>query len=472
MRLSDFGPGKPGRLVRPTSDYWAFVPAPLAPRLSLGSDPAARLSRADRALGRLAGMAQTIRHGHLLADPFIRREAVHSCRLDRISCELATVFVAEAQPNGASPPGLDAALAHVSTYEAARALGRRADADRRFLRGLHRRIVGAADAPAVVPGEFRDRQCWIGPPGCSRGDAPFVPPPVPEMHEALADLERYSREPDDLPPLVRAALIHYQIDVIQPFLVGSGRVNRLLLTLMLMSPPELPAIPVGMSAYFRANAAEYRRVLAGVTLRGEWEAWLRFFLDGVARQAEETATRLVALLALHDDYRRRLQRAHQHKPVYWIVDRLFRRPAVGVSDVARRLAAPAAEVRSHLERLVELKVLEPARAVEGAYVAPALLCALDGEPPAVAELLDAMRLEDRRRTMPAGLTRPTLELTREDPLDDHGGIAFPQPLLDERGRRRVLALLREIEAASSTADSAPPRPSPEPMRLAASAGGR
>jgi len=52
--------------------------------------------------------------------------------------------------------------------------------------------------------------------------ASYVPPPVPEMHEALTDLERFLHVRTGIPPLVQVALAHAQFETIHPFLDGNG----------------------------------------------------------------------------------------------------------------------------------------------------------------------------------------------------------------------------------------------------------
>ena len=106
--------------------------------------------------------------------------------------------------------------------------------DRTLVRELHRCLMEGVRVEQSTPGEFRQRQNWIGRPGCTLHDADFVPPPVPEMHAALADFEGYLAGPGaDYPPLLRLALIHYQFEVIHPFLDGNGRIGRLLVALLL-----------------------------------------------------------------------------------------------------------------------------------------------------------------------------------------------------------------------------------------------
>jgi Fic family protein len=102
----------------------------------------------------------------------------------------------------------------------------------------------------------------------------------------------------DLPPLVKAGLLHVQFETIHPFLDGNGRIGRLLITLFLYAQGVLAQPLLYLSLYFKQHRSDYYRLLQEVRERGAWEAWLEFFLDGVAEtagQAFETATRVVDL---------------------------------------------------------------------------------------------------------------------------------------------------------------------------------
>ena len=94
-----------------------------------------------------------------------------------------------------------------------------------------------------------------------------------------------------LPPLVHAALMHYQFEAIHPFLDGNGRVGRLLITIELCERNLLPAPFLYLSAFFDATRSEYYGGLQGVTEGGDWGRWLQYFLNGVARQAEDALGR-------------------------------------------------------------------------------------------------------------------------------------------------------------------------------------
>lgn len=103
----------------------------------------------------------------------------------------------------------------------------------RLIREMHEKLMTGVRGDVWTPGEFRRSQNWIGSPGSSLETAPYVPPPVEEMHVALDQLEKFIHASSELPPLVRLALIHYQFEAIHPFLDGNGRLGRLLITLLL-----------------------------------------------------------------------------------------------------------------------------------------------------------------------------------------------------------------------------------------------
>jgi Fic family protein len=130
----------------------------------------------------------------------------------------------------------------------------------------------------------------------------YVPPPPDALGEQLANWERFLHDRTQ-PPLVHAALMHYQFEAIHPFLDGNGRVGRLLITLLLCEREILPAPLLYLSAFFEAARADYYDGLRSVTERGDWETWVRYFLNGVARQSEDALSRAERINHLLETWR-------------------------------------------------------------------------------------------------------------------------------------------------------------------------
>src|SRR5438067_6669482 len=108
------------------------------------------------------------------------------------------------------------------------------------------------------------------------------------------------REHEELPILVKAALVHVQFESIHPFLDGNGRLGRLLITLLLCAKGALKEPLLYLSLYFKRHRSRYYDHLQRVRTEGAWEEWLQFFVTGVATTAQaaaETATRILRLFA-------------------------------------------------------------------------------------------------------------------------------------------------------------------------------
>src|SRR6266436_2538381 len=271
--------------------YSAFLPAPLPPALDWTPGLIRALSDADRLIGRLAGEGGRLPNAHVLIRPFIRREAVLSSRIEGTQATLGELLAAEA---GVAVERSPADLREVGNYVTALEYGlKRLKAlplSLRLVQELHEKLMSGVRGDRASPGEFRRIQNWIGRPRSTIENAIYVPPPTQYLMECLGAWEKFLHD-TSLPPLVQVALAHYQFEAIHPFIDGNGRVGRLLITLFLVERTILPTPLLYLSAFFEARRQEYYRGLREVTERGEWEPWLEYVLNGVARQSEDALRR-------------------------------------------------------------------------------------------------------------------------------------------------------------------------------------
>jgi Fic family protein len=197
----------------------------------------------------------------------------------------------------------------------------------------------AASSRHSRPETFRTQQNWIG--GESIRSAVFVPPPVPRMEKALADLETYLQAPHEAPPLLRLAFIHYQFEAIHPFVDGNGRTGRLLIVLLLVHWGLLPLPLLYLSAFFEKRRRDYFELLLAVSERGVWREWCRFFLEGVAEQAKDAIARAKQLQDLQLDWHIRLTRMRVSATLLILADTLFDIPFITVPEAQKRLGTPS-----------------------------------------------------------------------------------------------------------------------------------
>ena len=324
-----------GRAIRTREGYVAFVPHPLPPRLEFRDRLVRALSDADRAIGRLAGEGRRLPNPHLLIRPFVRREAVLSSRIEGTQATLGELLAAEAGTAvDRSPEDLREVANYVTALEYGVARLKKLPLSLRLVRELHERLMRGVRGGAAYPGAFRRTQNWIGAPGSTLANATYIPPPVEEMKESLARWEAFLHD-RSLPPLVQAALIHSQFEAIHPFVDGNGRVGRLLITLFLVEREILPAPLLYLSAFFEATRRDYYDRLLAVTQRGEWREWIEYFLNGVARQAEDALSRAERINRLLDRWRGKA--AGETATVLRLVDLLAENPFWTVKRAAERL---------------------------------------------------------------------------------------------------------------------------------------
>ena len=351
-----------GTYQNQTTGYRAFIPAPLPPDppIAMNDELQTLLSAADRALGRLDGSVQTLPDSDLFVLMYVRKEAVLSSQIEGTQSSLNDLLRAEAR---IYDPDRPADVQEVSNYVAALHYGLERLDDLpisvRLIREIHERLLRGVRGAHLQPGELRKSQNWIGPAGATLNEATFIPPPPHEVPQALSDLEHFMHAKDSMPALIRIGLTHAQFETIHPFLDGNGRVGRLLITFMLCEQGTLQSPVLYLSHYFKANRAEYYDHLQDIRKDGGWEAWLKFFLRGVAdvsREATETARAIVNLRETdRDKIINELGRVAGN--ALKVHELLFRFPLVSVNPVADMLEVSFTSANRLVERLVDIGVL-------------------------------------------------------------------------------------------------------------------
>jgi Fic family protein len=355
-------PTRSGRYVKQPSGYKAFIPEPLPPEpeIRIDSEMQRLLSSADRALGKLDGSIQTLPDPNLFVLMYVRKEAVLSSQIEGTQASINDVIKAEASIFDAERPS---DVSEVINYIQAMNYGLKRletlPVSRRLIQEIHERLMQNVRGYNMQPGELRTSQNWIGPKGCTLGEAMFVPPPHHVAEDALSDLELFWNENDNLPPLIKIGLMHAQFETIHPFLDGNGRIGRLLITFALCSKSLLGKPVLYISYYLKANREKYYSSLQGVRDIGDWETWLKFFLRGITEasdHATETARKIVSL--------REANRAtiashfgnHAGKASL-LLESLYAQPYITINQTAKQLGISFPNASSLIDKFVRNDLL-------------------------------------------------------------------------------------------------------------------
>lgn len=340
----------------------AFVPYPLPP-----SDPALATAslvelnhQAELALARLSGVSGLVPSVDWLLYSAIRKEALLTSQIEGTQATLTDLFDDEAGFAVSNTADVEEVTNYLRAFRLVREAlhsPRGLPISVRLLCDAHRLLLDGARGAGRLPGELRRSQNWVG--GTRPGNAVFVPPPADQVAALLSDMEQFIHAPSqELPPLVRIALVHAQFETIHPFLDGNGRIGRLLIAALLESYGLLGEPLMYLSGYLKQHQVEYYQRLAGIRTEGAWEAWVAFFLEGVATAAGEAERSIVDVATLVVTDRRRLLASPKASPAtYRLFEMLPMMPRFTVERARQKLGTSFPTANSAVALLETLGIV-------------------------------------------------------------------------------------------------------------------
>ena len=280
--------------------YQSFVPSPLPPTppIEISEDILEQLIKANSQLAILESVATRIPDVDLFVSMYVRKEALMSSQIEGTQATLEDVLDPLIEDN--TNRNVADVVNYIKATEYAIRRLHELPLCNRLLKETHAILMEGVRGQEKNPGEFRCSQNWIGGKGSTLRNAKYIPPSPDDMTEAMSDLEKYINADDRLDGLIRAALIHYQFETIHPFLDGNGRIGRLLITLFLMEKKILTTPALYISYFLKKNRVEYYDRMTEVRSKGNYEQWVKFFLQAIAESAKDAIAAIDELTALHD----------------------------------------------------------------------------------------------------------------------------------------------------------------------------
>lgn len=287
--------------------YYSFCPQPLPPKPNIETDSEMQnlLIDAHSKLSLLNGLSNRIPNKDLFISMYVRKEALLSSQIEGTQCTLEDVLNPQIDENA------NADVSDVVNYVRAInfAIERMEELPlcNRLIRETHAVMMNSVRGGDKTPGEFRTSQNWIGGIGSTLRNARYIPPNPQDMIDCMTAFEKFMNNDDDMDPLIKAALLHYQFETIHPFLDGNGRVGRLLITLFLLSKKAISSPILYLSFFLKINRIEYYDRMSEVRKSGNYEQWVKFFLQGVAQTAEDATQTIDRLNELHQKNEEKLK---------------------------------------------------------------------------------------------------------------------------------------------------------------------
>lgn len=338
--------------------YKSFVPNPLPPDppIALTEDIVTLLVKANSQLAVLESVATRIPNVKLFVSMYVRKEALMSSQIEGTQATLEDVLAPMLEAN--TNRDVSDVVNYIKATEFAINRLQTLPLCNRLIKETHAVLMEGVRGQEKSPGEFRYSQNWIGGQGSTLKNARYIPPSPDEMLDAMSDLEKYINADDDLDALIRAALIHYQFETIHPFLDGNGRVGRLLITLFLMEKKVLSTPALYISYFLKKNRVEYYDRMTEVRAKGNYEQWVKFFLQAIMESAEDATTTIDELIALHDANVSAVSKlGRAAKNAMLVFNYLESNPIIEIRKTAEALGITFNTTSSAINRLVDAGIL-------------------------------------------------------------------------------------------------------------------
>lgn len=341
--------------------YFSFYPSKLPPNPSIevDADITEKLIKAHKVLAILDDRATNIPNIDLFISMYVQKEALLSSQIEGTQATLEDIFNPNIDEN--INADVDDVVNYIKATKYAIKRLEKLPLCNRLLLETHKVLLSGVRGKEKNPGEFRQSQNWIGGAGSTIKTARYIPPDVLSMKETLSDLEKYMNAEDELDDLIRIALIHYQFESIHPFLDGNGRIGRLLIVLYLLSKKIIKTPSLYLSFYLKEHRIEYYDRMSAIRETGDYEQWIKFFLEGIYASGESAIETANELISLRDKNIRRLEDENYTKRTLGTMMKVFHyleaHPIIEIGKTAEDLSIAYNTVSSAVDRFEKLGIL-------------------------------------------------------------------------------------------------------------------
>ena len=328
----------------------------------------ALVGRANANLSRYDGLLESLVNPQVLLSPLIMKESELSSRIEGTIATANEVY--QQQAGEKFTPEKDADIHEILNYRSTlRIAGQdiaKAPFSLHMLRQMHANLMQGVRGQDKNPGKFRDTQNWIGPRGCTLEQATYAPPSPIIMNDLLEQfIEFLNFEDETLDPLVQAALVHAQFELIHPFDDGNGRIGRILIPLFLVRRGSIASPSLYISGYLETNRDGYYQCLENISRKGDWLGWIEFFLNAVVRQSESNIVLVRKIIELYDRKKHEISDLLHTDQAIYILDLLFDSPIFRANELHKQLGIQRQRAAHYIRVLKQAEIIKELRPSSG-----------------------------------------------------------------------------------------------------------
>lgn len=338
--------------------YLSFLPSPLPPEPKIIYDKElidCMISASSR-LSVLNNVSNLMDDFDMYLALYVQKEALLSSQIEGTQATIEDVF--SSQINNYRSNDIKDVVNYIKAYRYAINRLQKLPLCNRLLCETHAILLNNTRGNNKNPGEFRRSQNWIGSANCTIKDARYIPPNVDDMNRCMSDLEKFINSETETNYLINASLIHYQFETIHPFLDGNGRIGRLMTILYLLNKQVLKSPSLYISYYLKQNKIEYYDRMNEVRQTGNYEQWTKFFLQAIAKSAEDAIQTIYKFNNLHTSNIARVKNSQgTSKNLEIVFGYVEHHPITDIKSVANNIGLAYNTAASCIMKLEHINIL-------------------------------------------------------------------------------------------------------------------
>ncbi|MFL5752559.1 MAG: Fic family protein [Bacteroidia bacterium] len=341
-------------MMKPTQAYNKLPLLP--PKISFSGNVYKKTIEANKALAELKGLAQLIPDQAIILNSLVLREAKDSSGIENIVTTQDELYKAYSVDNTPADPNVKEVLNYrEALWTGFEVIRKKGLITIRDITKIQEVLIGNNAGIRKQPGTALKNT--------RTGEVIYTPPTGKEVIlEKMKNLENYINRGDDIDPLIKMAVIHYQFESIHPFYDGNGRAGRIInvLYLILNGLLELPVLY--LSSYIINHKKQYYEGLTKVRLKNDWESWIIYMLDSVEQTSRSTIKLVKGIKQLMD---KEVQNVRMKQPRIYskeLVESLFHHPYCRISTLEKSLKITRFTASKYLKDLEKIGLLKGEKA--------------------------------------------------------------------------------------------------------------
>lgn len=305
---------------------------------------------ANKALAELKGLAQTIPNQSIFINTISLKEAQYSSEIENIVTTTDELYQALSVSDQALSPEAKEVMRYRSAlWEGHALLSKTGLITTNVLNATQEKLLENNAGIRTIPGTALKNAI--------KGETIYTPPSGKEViQNKLKNLEDYIHT-DDIDPLIKLALIHYQFEAIHPYYDGNGRTGRILNVLYLVQQGLIDLPILYMSHYIIQNKKEYYGLLRNVTFKQDFEPWILYMLKGIEESAKETISKIKAIQKLMIETTEEIKKNFPKFYSKELVEVLFHQPYCKIKFLEENNIAKRQTGAEYLKQLEDAGIL-------------------------------------------------------------------------------------------------------------------